>query len=350
MKNKKITIKDLAKKLKVSVSTVSKALNDSHEISVLTKNRVRSIAKKYNYHPNFMAVGLHSKFTKTIGVVIPNILNYFFVNVLQGIEKETRLRGYKIITCLSNESYSIEEENINTLVQGSVDGIILSLSIGTQKIKNYDHIQRLLKNNTPVVLFDRVADKINCDKVVSDNYKGAYEATSFLIDSGCRKIALFTTHKDLSVVKLRNRGYADAIKKAKLKGYILNVLDKGSSEPLIRECIEAHELDAVFAVDELLAIKAIKVAKTLKIEIPNEFQVIGYADGELSKEYHPSLSSVKLHANEIGKTAAVRLIENLENKERVTQKKGETIVIDSTLVQRESTLDKVEQPRIKTHK
>ena len=342
MKHKKVTIKDLAKTLKVSVSTVSKALNDSHEISDVTKKRVKRIAKKYNYQPNYMAVGLHLKYTKTIGVVIPNILNYFFVNVLHGIEKETRLHGYKIITCLSNESYSIEEENIKTLTHGSVDGIILSLSIGTQKIKNYDHIQRVLKNNTPVVLFDRVANQINCDKVISDDYKGAFEATTFLIETGCKKIALFTTHKDLSVVILRNKGYADAIKKAKLKAYILNIEDKGSSESLIRECIEEHELDAVFAVDELLAIKAIKVAKTLKMEIPKEFQVIGYADGELSKEYYPSLSSVKLHANEIGKIAAVKLIENLGQKDKVNNKKGETTVIDSTFVQRQSTLKKEE--------
>lgn len=344
MKHKKVTIKDLAKILKISISTVSKALNDSHEISELTKEKVKKIADKYNYYPNLMAVSLHSKSTKTIGVVIPNILNYFFVNALSGIEKETRQRGYRIITCISNESYDIEEENINILKQGSVDGIILSLSIGTQKQKKHRHIQEILKKNLPVVLFDRVSKEINCDKIVSDDYKGAYESTSFLIANDCKNIALFTTHKDLNVVKMRKKGYLDAIEKAGMKKNKLfaNFQDKYISEPAIKDFLEQHKVDAVFAVDELLAIKTIKVAKELKLDIPNDIQVIGYADGELSKEYSPSLTIVDLHAKKIGQMAAKKMIEHLEKKDESTAKIGKTTVIHSTLVHRESTLKKLE--------
>jgi len=344
VKHKKVTIKDLAKILNISISTVSKAMNDSHEISELTKEKVRKAAEKYNYYPNLMAAGLHSKSTKTIGVVIPNILNYFFVNALSGIEKETRQRGYRIISCISNESYDIEEESIEMLSKGYVDGIILSLSIGTQKLKKYKHIQAVIKKNLPVVLFDRVSKEINCDKIVSDDYQGAYNSTSFLIENKCKNIALFTTHKDLNVVKQRKKGYMDAIENAGMKNnkLIANFQYKHSSEEAIKKFLELHKVDAVFVVDELLAIKTIKVAKELKLGIPNDIQVIGYADGELSKEYSPSVSVVNLHAKDIGRATAKKMIERLAKKDELRTKMGKTTVVHSTLIQRESTLNRKE--------
>jgi len=259
---------------------------------------------------------------------------------LHGIEKETRLHGYKIIICISNESYDIEEENIKILTQGSVDGIILSLSIGTQKKNKHRHIQEVIKKNLPVVLFDRVSEKIKCEKIVSDDYQGAYDSTSFLIRNGCKNIALFTTHKDLNVVKLRKKGYIDAIEKAGIKknNLLVNLQDKYSSEPEIKVFLGQHKVDAVFVVDELLAIKTIKVAKELKLDIPNDIQVIGYADGELSKEYSPSLSIVNLHAKKIGQMAAKKMIEHLKKKDELTTNIDRTTVVHSTLIQRESTL------------
>ncbi|AOW19748.1 LacI family DNA-binding transcriptional regulator [Urechidicola croceus] len=341
-----IRIVDIAKILNVSVSTVSKSLKDSHEISEKTKKRVRAVAKKHNYQPNFSAVSLKNRSTMTIGVIIPDILNYFFVNALHGIEKEARANGYKMITCLSNEQHHLEVENLNVLANGSVDGLILSLAKGTQSSHKYKHVQNVINNNIPVVLFDRVTDDLNCDKIISDDFKGAYDATLFLINSGCKNIALITTHTDLSVVKLRKRGCEKALIENDLlnRKLVFNIDNLNRSEPIIQNFLASNNVDAVFTVDELLAIKVLKIANKLKYKVPNDLKVIGFADGELSKEYYPSLSTVDLHANEIGKIAAKTLLERLEQNKQNSKKEDKnvqlvpkTIIVNSKLIHRNST-------------
>ncbi len=209
---KKTTLKEIAQLMGVSVSTVSKALNDSLEISIETRKRVKEVALQKNYQPNYIAQSLKSKSTRTIGVIIPDILNYFFVKALSGIEKECRDTGYRIVTCISHESHGSEVEHIHSLANGSVDGLIISLSSETQRLKNYDHFIKATQNNIPMVMFDRVAENLNCGKIISDNYQGAYTATEFLVAKGCRKLALFTTNIDLNVVEERKNGFIECLK------------------------------------------------------------------------------------------------------------------------------------------
>lgn len=171
-----ITLKGLAKMAGVSVSTVSKALANSPEISDATKNKIKELAKECHYRPNYIAQSLKSSSTKTIGVIIPDILNFFFVKILHSIEETGRKMGYKIITCISNESLQTEKENIDILTNGSVDGLILSVTTETQKLNEYKHIQQVINNQLPVVLFDKVTDTLNCCRITSDNYQGAFMA------------------------------------------------------------------------------------------------------------------------------------------------------------------------------
>ncbi|WP_412561420.1 LacI family DNA-binding transcriptional regulator [Winogradskyella sp. MIT101101] len=332
-----ITLKNLAELLSVSISTVSKALNDSPEISERTKQKVLEAAKRYNYKPNYIAQSLKNNTTKTIGVVIPDILNYFFVKALVGIEQEARKHGYKVVTCISNESYNTEVENVNTLANGSVDGFLISLSNETQQKKDYSHINDIIINNKiPLVLFDRVTDKVQCDQIVSDNYDSAFSATECLIRLGCKNIALFITKLNLSVINERMGGCLAALKKHNLyrKDLVVNICNTAESELEIKEFLKEKKVDAIFSLDEVLAVKVTKVAKQMCINIPKSLKIIGFADGELSKEYYPSISAIDLHAKEIGSAAVKQLISRL-TKPYVPS--NITITIPSKLVHRNST-------------
>ena len=333
---KNITLKDIAKLAKVSVSTVSKSLNDSDEITEITKDRVRKIAKENNYTPNYLALSLRSKKTKTIGVVIPDILNYFFVKTLYGIEEEARKKGYKVITCISNNSYATEVKNISTLTNGSVDGIIMSLAKGSQNQNKFDHILAVIEKNIPVVLFDRVTDNLKCDKIISDNYNGARKATKKLLEMGCKNIALFTKFNDLSVVKDRENGYRSVLKANNLlnESYILNINDVSDCENLIQEFLVKNNVDAILSTNELLAIKTIKVANKVGKTVPNKLKVIGFSNGILAKEFYPSLSAIDLQPVRVGNEVVKTLIKRLNNE---IPSMNFTKTVRSTLMQRDST-------------
>ena len=191
-----VTLKKLAEQLNVSVSTVSKALNDSSEISEETIKRVKELAKHYNYQPNRIAQSLQKNSTGTIGVIIPNILNRFFAKVLVGIEKEATKLGYNIITCITNETLIKEKESIKLLSNGSVDGFILAASEETQVSSYYDHITMLQRSDFPVVMFDRIVDTIDCDKVVIDDFNALKKAMDHLIAKGRKNIAFISNMDD----------------------------------------------------------------------------------------------------------------------------------------------------------
>ena len=198
-----VTLKHLAEQLNVSVSTVSKALHDSDEISPETIERVKALAKYLNYKPNKVAISLKQSKTNTIGVIIPNILNHFFAKALYAIEKEASNKGYSIITCVSNEDKSKEINSLQLLSDGSVDGFIMSIAEGSQVTNDFEHIDTILRQNIPVVLFDRVSDDLGCDKVIIDDFGAAYEATKHLLSEGRKHIILVSDIHNLSVGKLR---------------------------------------------------------------------------------------------------------------------------------------------------
>lgn len=334
----KATLKEIAKELGVSVSTVSKALNDSPEISEPTKIRVQEYAKLKNYKPNVIGLNLKNRSTKTIGVILPNILNQFFAKVFTGIEKVADANGYKVITCISNESIEKEINALEMLSNGTIDGFILSISEEAQKLQQFGHFKSIINEGTPIVMFDRIADEINCDKVIVDDLDSAVNATEHLIKTGCRKIALLSTIDNLSVGKLRAKGFYKAIEN---KGVSVDenlIILSENAEDFDAKLVgffDNNKVDAVFALDEHASVAAMKMAIKKGIKIPEELSIIGFADGVWSRRMTPSMSTVSQHGPEVGEVAAKMLIEKLESKEEEYNHK--TTVVKTELRQREST-------------
>ena len=333
----KITIKTIAKELGVSTSTVSKALRDSHEISIETKDRIKAYAEHYNYKPNSLALQLRNQKTKVIGVILPKIVHHFFSTVIKGVEFGASEKGYHIMVCFSDESYKKEVETLKVLSNGSVDGLIVSIANETLENNNFDHFKELVNEEIPLVLFDRVERSILCDKIVVDDVGAGYKATKFLIETGCKKIALLTTPEHVNVGALRREGYEKALFENKIasnRKLILEIDEKINIEQQIENIFE-QDIDAVFAVNEIYAATAIRIAKEKGIKIPEEISVIGFTDGLISEFSSPSITTVAQHGFTMGKQAVELLIERIEQETEVYQPK--TIVISSELKLREST-------------
>ncbi len=334
----KATLKQIAKELGVSVSTVSKALNDSPEISEPTKVRVQEYAKLKNYKPNIIGLNLKNRSTKTIGVIIPNILNSYFAKVFTGIEKVADEKGYKVITCISNESIEKEISVLDMLSNGTIDGFLLSISKEAQKLQKFDHFTSIINDGTPIVMFDRIADEVNCDKVIVDDYDSAVNAVNHLLDTGCSNIAMFTTISQLSVANLRAKGFYKAFENKGLKVNEKLMIITDSIEEFDEKVdgfFDKNKVDAVFALDEHSSIVAMKLGLKKGLKIPEELSVIGFADGVWSRRLTPSLSTVSQHGPEVGEVATRLLIEKLENKDEFNVAK--TTVVKTELRQREST-------------
>lgn len=343
---RKVTLKQIAKELDVSISTVSKALRNSSEISEDTREKVKAFAKLYNYRPNNIALSLKNRKTKTIGVIIPEVVHHFFAKVISGIENQAAKSGYNVIVGLSNESFDREVINMEMLANGSIDGFILSISKETLMQQDYHHFEETINQGMPIVMFDRVIDDIKCDKVVVDDSKGAKQAVEKLINNGCKTIALLTTKDYVSVGRLRTKGYIDALEENKIMPkaeLILKVDDKLISEEYleeternIEELFKANpKIDGVFAVNELYAITAMKVARRMGLKIPDDIQVIGFTDGVLSKHATPPLTTVSQHALKMGEKAAELLIRRLEKEDY--EDNFETVTIETELIERETT-------------
>ena len=335
----KATLKQIAKELNVSVSTVSKALNDSPEISSSTKIRIKEYAKLKNYKPNVIGLNLKNRKTKTIGVIIPNILNSFFAKVFSGIEKVADEKGYNVIMCISNESLEKETHTLEMLSNGTIDGFIVSVSEEAQKNHEYNHFSSIINDGTPIVMFDRIAAEVDCDKVIVDDYDSALNSTQHLINLGCKNIALLSSIDNLSVGKLRAEGYLKALENNTIP-VNSNIIIRADSEEDLNSKIENifanHTIDGVFALDENDAVAALKIGLKKGYKIPEELSIIGFADGILaSRRLSPSLTTVSQHGVDIGEVAAKLLIDRLESKEEHVP--YETVVIKTKLKEREST-------------
>ena len=338
----KATLKQIAKELGVSVSTVSKALNDSPEISEQTKVKIKEYAKLKNYKPNVIGLNLKNRKTKTIGVIIPNILNSFFAKVFSGIEKVADKKGYNVITCISNESLEKEIHTLEMLSNGTIDGFILSLSEEAQKLQDYSHFSAIISDGTPIVMFDRIADEVECDKVIVDDYDSALNSTQHLINLGCKNIALVSSVDNLSVGKLRADGYLKALKDNNIPVNEKIIVRTDSEEDMKSKIdrIFDNKIDGIFALDENDSVAALRVSLKKGYRVPEDISIIGFADGILaSRRLSPSLTTVSQHGVEIGEVAAKKLIERLEESEEDTSD-YETIVIKTKLKERESTRKK----------
>ena len=336
---RKVTLKQIARELDVSISTVSKSLRNSAEISEDTRAKVQAFAKLYNYKPNNIALSLKNRKTKTIAVIIPEIVHHFFATVISGVESMANEFGYNVIVCLSDESFDKEVINMEMLASGSIDGFIMSLSKETQQKKDYHHITEVINQGMPVVMFDRVTNDVFCDKVIIDDKTAAQDAVNFLVYKGMKKIGIITTVDYVSVGKLRTEGYIQALKQNNLvpdEKLILKIEDIDNCEAEIEKYIQENDLDAVFAVNELFAVSTIKAANKIGKNVPKELLVIGFTDGIISKYSTPSISTVSQNGISMGQKAAKLLIDRLENDEE--DEFYTTEIIETHLVERESTL------------
>ena len=329
------TLKELAKLLNISVSTVSKALNDSHEISEKTRIRVKELAVKLNYKPNRIAQQLQPNKTKTIGVILPTVTNPFFAEVLHGIEMAATNNDYDIIVCLSNETLGKEERSLELLSNGSVDGFIIAVARESQVKKQTQHIESILDSKIPVLMFDRVVNEINCDKVIVDDFQSVFEATQYLIEKEHRKnILLVSNIEELSVGKLRTEGYSKALQDHNLKPNILKLDNAVNVEVSIYDFLAKNsEIDAVISIDHVTGIVAINMAKKLGKKIPDDMSVIGFGYEHTQLLSSPKISIIHQKAHKIGEMSTKLLIDNIKKEDHKLQ----TIVVPSELKLSEST-------------
>lgn len=339
---RKITLKHIAKELDISISTVSKSLRNSHEISLETREKVQAFAKLYNYKPNNIALSLKNKKTKTICILIPEIIHHFFTSVISGVERIANEKGYNVIICLSDESFDKEVINMEMLANGSIDGFIMSLSKETQQRKDFHHITEVINQGMPVVMFDRVTNEVLCDKVIIDDKLAAFNATQFFVNKGYKKIGLITTVDYVSVGKLRTEGYCNALKNSEIdynEALVVKIEDTSDFETQIIDLIEKNDLEAIFAVNEIFAVTAIKAAIKLGKKVPEDISIIGFTDGIISKYSSPSITTVGQNGIHMGEKAAKMLIEKLELEEDENyEEQYRTEIIVTELVERESTI------------
>lgn len=341
-----VTLKQIAKELGVSVSTVSKSLRDNEEIGLETRQKIQAFAKMYNYKPNSIALNLRNKSTKSIAIIIPQIVNHFFTKVIQGIESEANRRNYNVIIAVSNDSFDKEVLNMETLVNGSIDGFILSVAKETMKKKDYHHFNETISQGVPIVMFDREVEEVNCDKVVIDDVQGAKKATEKLLNTNCKRIVFITTEDFVSVGNLRLDGYKEALKESGFsldESLIIKVKDQFNSDEIetfifeeLERIMHKHtDVDGLIGVNEFYTITAANYFKKKSIQIPDQISIIAFSDGDLPKYSYPSLTAVSQHGNQMGEAAAKLLLDKLEG--RVSEEDYQTIIIETELKEREST-------------
>ena len=326
----RITLKKIAREFGVSISTVSKALKDSHEISEETRGKIKAFADYYKYKPNNLALQLRNQKTSVIGVIIPEIVHHFFSTVINGIEKYATEKGYNVMICLSNESYEKEVSNMSVLTNGSVDGLIVSIARETQQNQNFKHFEALITDDFPSVLFDRINDDIG----------GAFKATNHLIEIGSKRIALITTQDFITVGSLRREGYLKALKSKGIEvdeSLIYKIDDKEDLYEQIKKVINiSNPPDAILAVNEIYAAIALKISQEKGLNIPKDIAIIGFTSGLISEFTNPPLTSVVQHGYLMGEQAAELLINRIEHKGSGEFQKT---VISPDLKIRKSTLD-----------
>ncbi|WP_299324116.1 LacI family DNA-binding transcriptional regulator [uncultured Maribacter sp.] len=314
---KKTTLKELAQILNLSVSTISKALNDSIEIPKKTKIKVRKTADEYGYVPNYLARSLKLGVKqKTIGLVIPNVTGGFFAKVLHGIEKEASTYGYKVFVCITDDKHIKEKESLQSLIKDNVDGILISFAEETQRKNKTSYIENFFNHNLPIVQFDRVYDKLVGDKITINDFDSAYTATEYLIETGCKKIGFITTISKTSIGELRKEGYLIAIKLNghSHDGFIFNIENYDGLKKMLKKAICEHQIDAFLITDELSAFCTLNTIQALGYKVPNDVSIIGFTNGYLTRYSNPSITTVCHQASNMGSTAANILISRIESK------------------------------------
>lgn len=330
-----VTIKDIARFLGISKSTVSRALSGHLDVNPETKRRVLELARKLDYQPNTLAVSLKQQRTHTLGVIIPETVNRFFAKAVGGIQKVANQAGYNVIICQSDESYVAEKKNVQTMLASRVDGLLISVSRETDR---YDHFEAVLSKGVPLVFFDRIVEKLEASQVFSDNYEVAREATRHLIAQGCQRIAFVAGPQHLYNSRNRLTGYLEALREAHIpvrENLIIQSqyrLDK--TEEHTRYLLRLKERpDAIFAINDYAALEMMHEIKKAGLRIPEDIAVMGFNNETICRFVQPSLSSVDHPADTMGAAATEILIQQIEREDLTPVKR----LVPSRLVVRESS-------------
>lgn len=337
MTPKDITIKDLATKLNISVSTVSRALKDNPEISQQTRKLVQTLAKELGYSPNPIAVALKTHKSNTIGVIVPQIVSAFFSTVVKSIENIADKYGYNVLVASSNETLEKEKKNIAVFLANRCDGIILSISKATT---SYEHVQKILDQKIPLVLFDRTIKELNVSKVVADDADAAFKVVKHLIQVGAKRIALLTGPEQLSIGRNRMKGYLKALTMHRLEintDYIARCEDlsvQAAKEATLRLLNMKNIPDAIFGINDDMAIGAIEAIKEKGLKIPEDIAVVGFSNSKRSHYMTPTVSSINQFPEKIGEKAAELLFKQILDPKHAQFREE---VINSELIVRESS-------------
>jgi LacI family transcriptional regulator len=336
----KVSLIKISKILGLSKSTVSKALNNYADVSPATKKKVLDLAEELNYKPNVFAQNLRSQESKIIGLIIPEIVHYFFSTIIRGVIETAEICGYSVIVVESDDDYKGEIKQLKALLDKNVDGILLSLADNTVHL---NHIKEVINEGIPFVLYDKISKLIDCNKVVIDDVKAAQMATQHLIDIGCKKIALIRNHLKSQTTIDRQKGYKKALLEngfeydSTLDFEAVDVSFNSGKIAAYIICENHKEVDGVFAVTDLLAIGALGSFRERGIAVPDQVSVIGFSNWFLSQITTPHLSTVDQPGFEIGKTSFNLLYQEIQNKKKNITVPFKTVVIPTTVISREST-------------
>ncbi len=335
-----VTLKHIAEELGISITTVSKALKEYPDVSKKTRKLVRETAAMLNYKPNTFAVNLRTKESKTIGLIIPEIVHHFFSSVVKGIVSQAEKKGYLVITLQSNESYELEKKQLNLLANKRVDGILISLANGTA---DYKHLKEIIEDDTPLVMFDKIAKIIKCSKVIVDDRKAAYKATQHLIDIGCKRIAHFRGPLLPQNSIDRFLGYKQALTDNNILYdsslvYLLNDMSFEEGKLYAKELLKNHkDVDGIFINTDLVAIGAIAEFNNQGIKVPEQINVIGFSNWFMASVISPSLTTINQPGFEMGKKAFKLLYKEIRYKKEKRPFNYKEIVLETDLITREST-------------
>jgi DNA-binding LacI/PurR family transcriptional regulator len=336
MRSNQVTIKDIARELGISPSTVSRALKDHPDISIQTKKSVNQLARSLSYQPNAIALSLKHSKSFTLGIIIPETVHYFFSTVISGIEDVAYDAGYKVMICQSNERYDRELVNSQMLYSNRIDGLLISVA---KETLSFDHLKFIQDNNMPIVFFDRGIDAFLSDQVLIDDYKASYTATEYLINRGHRKLIHLAAPQNLQIGVDRYRGFTDALKNHNINPLPHNMFQadrfESASEVIQRLIMEKNLPDGIFAVNDLTALGAMMALKKNNFRIPEDVGIVGFGNGQDAILTDPQLTTIDQNGYEMGRVAAQLLLKRIESDDELFE--PELKIVETNLVVRGST-------------
>jgi LacI family transcriptional regulator len=335
---KKTTIHDIAEKLNVTASTVSRALNNNPRISLKTRKLVQQAAQKLNYQPNNIAAALRSGKSNIIGIIVPTADRSFFSSVIYGIEEIANTAGFNVMICQSHDNYENEVDKVQALLNAGVDGVIVSYA---KETKDFKHFKKLINNGTPLILFDRSTNELEVSQVVIDDYLGSYMATEHLISQGYLRIAHFTSNAKISIYKDRLRGYQEALEAHGIPLdeeliFESNLQLEDGRASMLEILAKGLKVDGLVSASAMGAMGAMQVLKEHKIKVPDQFGIVGFANETFMSFSDPPLSTVEQHSKRIGNSAAELFLQEIASSQSkfIPQK----IVLKPELIIRESSV------------